>query len=468
MSDNITIKNIKPKIQYIGDGETTTYTFPFSIFKNNNITIYFGDTIQNNGYSVTIDEENGGGYITFDTAPAQDVLITIVRKMTIERTSDFQVGGAIRAEELNYELDYQTACSQQLADDLSRSMILPPYIVGDDIDFTMPLPSPGKTIVWSEDGKKLENSIIEVNKITSELAEYKNTASTKAQIAVESATQAEAMQQQCAEILEGIQPENLLKKNLSNNTFLSNVILQAPNGVASLSENTISIQEGLKLLIPNGRTADGTFNSIEYTLSSTISSEVSTENINNEEAPIIGYFWIKTDGTIGTILNFFVMDKAPISNKTTEELYYNTKENKYYHYETESQSWVEMPNIMVIGKYTSANGAITSIDPKTPIELKSFNEIGDLYAHRACENQNGEDTDLNNYKEPGIYIFSNSGTIYNAPSMTNGVLMVFGNRNLTKQIFFRWGVIGVNDNDTCTRTYWASNNTWSVWSFILD
>ena len=89
--------------------------------------------------------------------------------MVIERTSDFQAGGAIRAEEMNYELDYRTACEQQLADDLSRSITLPPYVQDDGIDFSMPLPEAGKAIVWSADGKSLENSVVEINNVMGEI-----------------------------------------------------------------------------------------------------------------------------------------------------------------------------------------------------------------------------------------------------------------------------------------------------------
>lgn len=39
----MTIKNIKPKIQYLADGMETRFFFPFVVFKPENITVYFGD-----------------------------------------------------------------------------------------------------------------------------------------------------------------------------------------------------------------------------------------------------------------------------------------------------------------------------------------------------------------------------------------------------------------------------------------
>ena len=166
----MTIKNIKPKIQYLADGIETRFFFPFVVFKPENVTVYFGAEKQTSGFEIRVNTDGrDGGFVVFDEAPEADTGITIVRRMVIERTSDFQAGGAIRAEEMNYELDYRTACEQQLADDLSRSITLPPYVQDDGIDFSMPLPDAGKAIVWSADGKSLENSTVEINNVMGEI-----------------------------------------------------------------------------------------------------------------------------------------------------------------------------------------------------------------------------------------------------------------------------------------------------------
>ena len=47
---------------------------------------------------------------------------------------------------------------------------------------------------------------------------------------------------------------------------ITNCILEAPNGVATYSGNTITVKAGLKVLIPNGRNADGTLKNIERIL----------------------------------------------------------------------------------------------------------------------------------------------------------------------------------------------------------
>lgn len=181
MENHIKILGILPRIQYVANGENTTFEFPFAIFKNENIEVYLGDVIQNaNTYTVSGAGQTEGGSITFDSAPAQGTVVTIYRNLDIERTTDFQEGGALRANALNYEFDYQTACQQQIADSLNRSMLLPPYAVNTDIDLTLPLPAAGKAIVWNSSGTNLENSTVEVNELESTLLGYKTAAESAA------------------------------------------------------------------------------------------------------------------------------------------------------------------------------------------------------------------------------------------------------------------------------------------------
>ena len=184
MENHIKILGVLPRIQYIANGENATFEFPFAIFKDENIQVYLGDVLQNsNTYTVSGAGQTEGGSITFSNAPEQGSVVTLYRNIDIERTTDFQEGGALRANALNYELDYQIACQQQIADNLNRSMVLPPYAVASEVDLTLPTPSAGKAIVWNSDGTNLENSTVEVNALESTLNGYKTAAETAASTA---------------------------------------------------------------------------------------------------------------------------------------------------------------------------------------------------------------------------------------------------------------------------------------------
>ena len=188
MENHIQIRGVSPRIQYVANGENTIFEFPFAIFKSDNLQVYIGGNLQNsNTYSVSGVGNTNGGSVTFSTAPESGAVVTLFRNLSIERTTDFQEGGTLRANALNYELDYQIACQQQIADNLNRSMMYPPYATNNDVDLTLPYPDAGKAIVWNATGTNLENSTLAVNDMINTLEGYKNTAVEKAAIAVEKA-----------------------------------------------------------------------------------------------------------------------------------------------------------------------------------------------------------------------------------------------------------------------------------------
>ena len=184
MTNHIKIYGVKPRIQYVADGTSVVYEFPFAIFKTADIEVYLADTKQDTStYTVSEARHSDGGTVTFESAPASGTIITIVRNLSIERTSDFQEGSTLRAKVLNDELDYQIACQQQIAENLNRSMVLPPYATDNDLDLTLPTPSAGKAIVWNSDGTNLENSTVEVNALENILKGYKESAESAAAMA---------------------------------------------------------------------------------------------------------------------------------------------------------------------------------------------------------------------------------------------------------------------------------------------
>lgn len=209
MTTHINIKSIPPRIRYVSNGEMTTYAFPFAIFKDEDLKVYFDTALQPQAsYTVSGASETNGGSVTLSAAPENGTIITLARELSIERTTDFQEGSALRADTLNHELDYQIACQQQIADNLNRSMVLPPYAAETNINLTLPLPAAGKAIVWNAQGTNLENSNIEINAYEETIRAYKTqaldaatTASEKALAATEAAQTATAKAQQAVTTL---------------------------------------------------------------------------------------------------------------------------------------------------------------------------------------------------------------------------------------------------------------------------
>ena len=70
MSEHVKIYGVIPKKQYVADGTTVTYEFPFAIFSADEIEVYLGDTKQSSTlYSVSGVRNSSGGSVTFVTAP---------------------------------------------------------------------------------------------------------------------------------------------------------------------------------------------------------------------------------------------------------------------------------------------------------------------------------------------------------------------------------------------------------------
>lgn len=128
MADHIQIGDIVPRIQYTADGTQAAFTYPFPIFAASELEAYVGETLAALAvdYAVSGAGASAGGTVTFTAPPSAGATVTLRRRMTVERTSDFQESGEFRAKVINDELDRQTAFTQQVADDVQRSLRLSP------------------------------------------------------------------------------------------------------------------------------------------------------------------------------------------------------------------------------------------------------------------------------------------------------------------------------------------------------
>ncbi len=126
MSDILSTGETIPRIQYGGDGQVARFSYPFPVFQASDLEVYLDDARQTNGYAVTGAGNDDGGIVAFDTAPGLGVAVTLRRRLTIQRTSDFEESSEFRAAGINDELDTLTAAVQQVNDDIGRALRLGP------------------------------------------------------------------------------------------------------------------------------------------------------------------------------------------------------------------------------------------------------------------------------------------------------------------------------------------------------
>jgi hypothetical protein len=130
MAEHIVIGDVAPRVQYVASGAQVAFTYPFPIFKPSDIEVFLDGLRQVSGFTVTGAGQSAGGTVTFATAPPAGAVVTLRRRLALQRVSDFQENGELRARVLNDELDYQVAALQQVADDLGRALQYDPTDVG--------------------------------------------------------------------------------------------------------------------------------------------------------------------------------------------------------------------------------------------------------------------------------------------------------------------------------------------------
>ena len=157
------------------------------------------------------------------------------------------------------------------------------------------------------------------------------------------------------------------KNNELNKTQITNCILEAPNGVATYSGSTLTIKAGLKVLIPNGRNADGTLKNIEYTLENDSTKTVTTTYEHRS------FVFIKNDGTCftyGTESIAFYNKLADRPTPATNVFKCCFVDETNFWYVTSNGSPYEELKMAKIGIYfNNASSQITKLNTDEPINL---------------------------------------------------------------------------------------------------
>lgn len=99
--------------EYTGDNSTTSFTYNSRIFVSSDLDVYLNGSLQATGYTVTGVGDAGGGNVVFDTAPATDVEVTIIRDVPDAQPSSLPLGGPLPSVTIEQELDRRTIVSQQ-------------------------------------------------------------------------------------------------------------------------------------------------------------------------------------------------------------------------------------------------------------------------------------------------------------------------------------------------------------------
>jgi len=165
----MTLSAAATRIQYVGDGTTTTFAIPFSfqsngsyvaVYKRDETTTPAVETLQTNGSDYTI----SGANVVFGVAPVANIKILIIRTLPFSQTFDAITNGAFLAESLESQVDRITMMLQQLSEELDRCVKFP--ITYNTTDRRLAEPSQGKFLKWDGSGNLTNDTLGSVSSAT--------------------------------------------------------------------------------------------------------------------------------------------------------------------------------------------------------------------------------------------------------------------------------------------------------------
>lgn len=406
MSEDIIINAVSPKVRYIADGITKSFSFVFPIFSDQDMDVYIDDTLIKSGYSITGVGTSEGGEVIFNTAPKNGKSITLLRNLDIKRTSDFQESGAFRAKAINYELDYQIACLQQLNEQISRSVSFPPYSENAQT-VNLPEPENGKAIVWDNNGASLRNSNLAYDDLEQLMIETKSTVLASEQNVINKEALAKTHEQNAANSKEEArkwaigtiqeQPNGSAKywaekaqvatQGQLNETQITNCITKISQDIKlELNDGTLTLKAGSKVYVPNGV---GVFKEI------LINSDISLTDTTNYNNLFVFYI----DGRLERILSTQVFSGTDAPSGTNFLYWYDTKNNLIKRTTDGGSNWTSGNISFPLGLFSTNGAAFSSIDQV----FNGFGYIGStIFALPGVEGliPDGRNTDgsLNNTK----------------------------------------------------------------------
>lgn len=150
--------------------------------------------------------------------------------------------------------------------------------------------------------------------------------------------------------------------------YLTNCVISAPNGVASYSGTTVTVPELTNFLFPDGRNADNTLKSVNFSLASAASGTI-TGSVSSDYNV---YVTSELELDFIPVANYYVTDTQPASlNVTTlDAVWYNPTTNilSFAGATTSTPSWSAFEGALC-ATLTYDGSAMTAFNPIYPVGL---------------------------------------------------------------------------------------------------
>lgn len=117
---------------YYGNAATVNFAFTFKVLAASDLGVYVAGVRQtlNADYSVSGAGSDSGGTVTFVTPPGNTFLVSLIREMSVTRSTDYQQTGDFNADTVNPDFDRAILLLQDVHTQLGRTLRLPADEVG--------------------------------------------------------------------------------------------------------------------------------------------------------------------------------------------------------------------------------------------------------------------------------------------------------------------------------------------------
>ena len=173
----MTVSSTTTKNSYSGNASTTTFAYGFKIFANTDLTVILRaatgvETVQTltTHYTVTNVGVDSGGNVVFGSAPASGVTVVIRRNMALTQSTDYVANDPFPAATHEDALDRLTFISQQMQEEMNRSIKLSRTNTMTSTEFTTSAADRASKILAFDTSGELA--------VTQELGTYKGTSAT--------------------------------------------------------------------------------------------------------------------------------------------------------------------------------------------------------------------------------------------------------------------------------------------------
>jgi len=140
----MTVSNLVTRNQLSANGTVVDFAYTFKIFDASDLKVILTttagvDTVQTltTDYTVSGVGTDGGGNVTFGTAPANGLTVTILRNTAITQSTDYVINDSFPASSHENALDRLTIINQHQQDRIDRSIKTPDSEVAG-YDMTLP------------------------------------------------------------------------------------------------------------------------------------------------------------------------------------------------------------------------------------------------------------------------------------------------------------------------------------------